>query len=72
MDPLGWIHQATVTSSRKSPVQHALFATDVITPRTSLRYFDVSADGRVLIARPLPSTISVMINWTSKLTREPR
>jgi Tol biopolymer transport system component len=72
MDPLGWIHEAVALRSRKSPVPRALFATDVITPRTSLRYFDISADGRVLVARPLPSTISVMINWTSRLTQDPR
>ena len=72
LDPLGWLREAAVPDgTRKAASSRPLFATEVITPRTSLRHFDLSADGRVLIARPLPSTISVIINWTSRLTPAP-
>lgn len=70
MDPLGRLYETVLAGARTPPVRRALFATDVITPRTSLRHFDLSTDGRIIVARPLPSTISVMINWTGKITRD--
>jgi serine/threonine protein kinase len=71
MDPLGRIFEAVVGESSR-PQSRRLFDTEVITPRTALRHFDLSADGRVLVAQPVPSSLSVMINWTSKLAEDRR
>jgi serine/threonine protein kinase len=70
LDPVGRLHEATIPPSPSAPMPEPklLFATQVSTPRTSLRYFDVSADGQqVVVASPLPSAFSVVVNWPARV-----
>jgi serine/threonine protein kinase len=72
LDPGGRLYEARLPASAAEamPEPTLLFTTDVSTPRTSLRYFDLSSDGRqIVVASPLPSAFSVVVNWPAELSQ---
>jgi serine/threonine protein kinase len=72
LDPAGRLFEAAIPSSPSQPIPEALFlfTTQVSTPRTSLRYFDISSDAQqIIVVSPLPSAFSVVVNWPAEISQ---
>jgi hypothetical protein len=73
LDPQGRLFEAAVPGAPVEPLREPrfLFATQVSTPRTSLRYFDFSPESQqIAVASPLPSAFSVVVNWPAQLRQD--
>jgi Tol biopolymer transport system component len=70
LDPQGRMFEGSVPAGTAAPLAEPrfLFATQVSTPRTSLRYFDFAPDSQqIVVASPLSSVFSVIVNWPAQL-----